>query len=78
MWTQRYDAEQLDSQTTSGSLGRSLRMYATLEESLRLRAGLWSAWLSLGITVKDRLFMMAADLRRTPCRQSRAISLPCR
>ena len=42
---ERYDAEQLDSQTTSGSLGRSLRMYATLEEGLRLRAGLWSAWL---------------------------------
>jgi len=41
-------------------------MYATLEEGLRLRAGLWSAWLSLGITVKDRLFMMAAPYLANP------------
>jgi phenylacetate-CoA ligase len=63
---ERQEIGQLRRRTTSGSLGRALAIYATQEEEVRLRASLWSAWLSLGITSRDRLFMMAAPYLARP------------
>ncbi len=63
---ERLDLGTLKTRTTSGSLGRALAMFATEEEDVRLRASLWSAWLSLGITHQDRLFMMAAPYLERP------------
>lgn len=57
---ERQDFSRLYTKSTSGSLGRSLTVYTARDEGVRMRANLWSAWLSLGITAQDRLFMMAA------------------
>jgi phenylacetate-CoA ligase len=54
------DALNLYSQTTSGSVGRALTMYAQPKEAARMMANVWSGWVSAGVTTKDRLMMMSA------------------
>jgi len=56
----RGDLLNLYTQTTSGSLGRALTMYATPTEALQLLANLWTGWLGMGVHVRDRLLMMSA------------------
>ncbi len=50
----------LYTQTTSGSLGTALTMYAEPTESLFHLAGFWAGWIGAGVHVHDRLFMMGA------------------
>lgn len=63
---ERFSLAELGTQTTSGSLGRSLTMYASPSERLRLSASLWSAWLDRGITSADRLLMMSSPYLARP------------
>jgi phenylacetate-CoA ligase len=57
---ERVLAGDLHTLNTSGSIGAALTMYATGDEARYHLAGLWSAWLSAGVNVGDRLFMMSA------------------
>jgi phenylacetate-CoA ligase len=57
---ERGDLPNLYSQSTSGSLGQALTIYATPTEALQLLANLWAGWLGMGVHVRDRLFMMSA------------------
>ena len=50
----------LHTQHTSGSLGGRLTIYATEVETLYQLAGLWAGWAGMGVTSRDRLFMMSA------------------
>jgi phenylacetate-CoA ligase len=50
----------LHTQHTSGSLGGRLTIYATEVETLYQLAGLWAGWVGMGVTSRDRLFMMSA------------------
>ncbi|MEY2546703.1 MAG: hypothetical protein QOG48_1820 [Verrucomicrobiota bacterium] len=58
-----HDAEGLlnsYTQSTSGSIGQSLTMYADADEAQMLLANLWAGWVGNGVSPKDRLFMMSA------------------
>jgi phenylacetate-CoA ligase len=50
----------LSKQTTSGSLGAMLTIYATRPEAERQLASLWAGWIGAGVTPRDRLLMMSA------------------
>lgn len=63
---ERHEIGTLTTRTTSGSLGNKLTIYSTREEGVRMRASLWSAWISRGVTPDDRIFMMGSPhLERT-------------
>jgi phenylacetate-CoA ligase len=63
-------------QTTSGSLGRALTIYATPTEALQLLANLWTGWLGMGVHVQDRLFMMSAPYLSEAVDPFRSVFIP--
>ena len=63
-------------QTTSGSLGRALTIYAGPNDSQQLLASLWTGWLGLGVTVRDRLFMMSAPYLSEEVDPFRSVFIP--
>jgi phenylacetate-CoA ligase len=72
----RGDLLNLYTQTTSGSLGRALTIYATATEADRLLANLWTGWLGLGVHERDRLFMMSAPYLAEEVAPFRSVFIP--
>ncbi len=73
---ERKDLGRLRRRTTSGTTGPALAIYNTPVEGLQLRASLWSAWLSRGVTRNDRLFMMSAPYLAVPIEPIRSDFAP--